>query len=109
MRRVDYSDEITALQNRAAQLLNTLQQIEAEDWPKIASGWAELKTLSRDVKPAPVKRDGLNITDPNIPDPGTPIEDLGRLRGKLEAIAGSLDQSKKLLSERRTAIAALLA
>jgi hypothetical protein len=109
MRRVNYSDEITALQNRAAQLVNTLEQMKSEDWPRIESGFVELKTLSRDVKPVAEKRDGLNITDPNIPDPGTPREDLALLRRKLEAVAGSLDQSLKLLSERSRAIAALLA
>jgi hypothetical protein len=109
MRRANYSDEITALQNRAAQLVSTLEQMKSEDWPRIESGWAELQKLSRDVKPAAVKRDGLHVHDPNIPDPGTPIEDLARLRGKLEAIAVSLDQSSKLLSERSRAIAAVLA
>jgi hypothetical protein len=109
MRRVNYSDEITALQNRAAQLVNTLEQMKSEDWPRIESGWAELQKLSGDVKPAAVKRDGLHVHDPNIPDPGAPPEDLALLRRKLEAVAGSLDQSLKLLSERSRAIAALLA
>jgi hypothetical protein len=109
MRRTNYSDEITALQNRSAQLVSTLEQIASEDWPRIESGFAEFKILSRDVKPVAEKRDGLNITDPNIPDPGTPREDLVLLRRKLEAVAVSLDRSAELLSERRDAIAALLA
>jgi hypothetical protein len=109
MRRANYSDEIAALQNRAAQLSNALEQMKSEDWPRIESGFAELTILSRDAKPAAEKRDGLNITDPNIPEPGTPREDLALLRRKLEAVAVSLDRSAELLSERRDAIAALLA
>jgi hypothetical protein len=107
MRRAN--DELTALQNRAAQLANLLEQIASEDWPRIESGFVELKTLSRDVKPVAEKRDGLNITDPNIPDPGTPREDMAVLRRKLEAVAVSLRSSAELLSERRAAIATLLA
>jgi hypothetical protein len=109
LKRINFNDEISALSTRSAQLANLLEQIASEDWPRIETGWAELQKLSGDVKPAAVKRDGLHVHDPNIADPGTPIEDLTRLRGKLEAIAGSLDQSLKLISERRDAIAALLA
>jgi hypothetical protein len=109
MRRANYSDEITALQNRSAQLVSTLEQMKSEDWPRIESGFAELKILSRDVKPVAEKRDGLNITDPNIPDTGNPRAEYDFLLRKLEAVAVSLRSSAELLSERRAAIATLLA
>jgi hypothetical protein len=102
-------DEILSMQNRAAQLANLLEQIASEDWPRIETGFAQLKTLSRDVRSAAVKRDGLNVRDPNdVADQGNP-EALALLRRKLELIAGSLDQSARMISERRAAIAALLA
>jgi hypothetical protein len=109
MRRTNYSDELTALQNRSAQLVSTLEQMKSEDWPRIEGGFAELKILSRDVKPAAEKRDGLRITDANAADEGNPREDLALLRRKLELIAGELDRSAKLIAERSAAIATLLA
>jgi hypothetical protein len=107
MKRVNYSDEINSLRDRVAQIANTLQQIQTEDWPRVARGWAELTTLS--AKPEPVKRDGLNIIDPNLPDPGNPREEFALLRRKLELVSGELERSAKLLSDRQAAIAALLA
>jgi hypothetical protein len=109
LKRINFTDEVSALNARAAQLANLLEQIASEDWPRIESGFAELKKLSSDAAPAAVKRDGLNIRDPNIPDPGNPREELALLRRKLEAVAVSLDRSAELLSERRAAIARLLA
>jgi hypothetical protein len=109
LRRINFTDEVSALNARAAQLANLLEQIASEDWPRIESGFAELTTLSRDVKPVAEKRDGLRITDANAADEGNPREDLALLRRKLEAVAVSLDRSAELLSERRDAIAALLA
>lgn len=108
MRRTTYTDEINALNNRASQLANTLQQIEAEDWPRIQTAFAQLKTLSNDAKSAPDKRDGISFIDPNLPDPGNPREALALLKRKLELVAGELERAAKLLSDRRAAIAELL-
>ncbi len=109
MKRINFNDEISALNTRSAQLANLLEQIASEDWPRIETGFAQLKTLSSDTTPAGVKRDGLNVSDPNVADQGKPREDLALLRRKLELIAGSLDQSARMISERRAAIAELLA
>jgi hypothetical protein len=108
MRRVNYSDEITGLNSRAAQLANLLQQIESEDFPRVATGWAQLKQLSSDAKSAPAKRDGISVIDPNV-DAGNPREEFALLRRKLELVDAELQRSEKLLSDRRAAIAALLA
>jgi hypothetical protein len=106
-KRIDYTDEINSLRDRVAQIANTLQQIQTEDCPRVERAFAELKTLS--AEPAPVKRDGLNIIDPNLPDPGNPREEFALLRRKLELVSGELERSAKLLSDRQAAIAALLA
>jgi hypothetical protein len=107
MKRVNYSDEINSLRDRVAQIANTLQQIQTEDFPRVERGFAELKTLS--AEPAPVKRDGLNIIDPNLPDPGNPKDEFALLRRKLELVDAELDRAARMLSDRHAAIAALLA
>jgi hypothetical protein len=109
MRRFGYVDEIVAFKNRSTQLGLDIQRMAVENWPQIESGFFQLKTLSRDFKPAPPKPHGLQITNPNVPDPGDPVEDLAVLRRKLELSLEDLNHAAKLLAERREAIANLLA
>jgi hypothetical protein len=106
MKRVNYSDEVNSLKTHAAQVVNLLQQIEAEDFLRCGRAFAELKTLS--AKPATEMRQGLNVIDRSI-DAGNAREEFALLRRKLELVDAELDRASRMLSDRRAAIAALLA
>jgi hypothetical protein len=104
-RRVDYVDEIAALQNRAGQAVTNLAEM-ASDLRYVEPAFAELKTLSRNFKPVPPSHDILRINaNVKVADPREECEILER---KLRLTLANLDRAAALLKERQDAITTLL-